>query len=567
MLRKANCNVLILFLATTTLAFGQQTQSLQHIWEVDPSLGSIWELEQEKRFVRLDFELLKSRFAKDRLELVQLISLEHNDPRFHQRKKALELLLDRLKSGEENLQVRQAMLAAVILLSDASHAALLWSIVTADSPFRSSLERKLVQWKSPVALQDWRHRLDDPTAKPTELATALEGLMAVGNADDQLALQSVIRASHSSVANKYLAACALGTLVTEGLNEFAQQVLDSNLDQRHLLAAQLIRLHSGASTEKQMRLILRDGPASAQLVAYRFMTENSPDASREFVKQMTSHSDPSLRTLAIRFLHRFNDDESLQIQGALLNDRNPYIRKLVAKHLIEKASQGLRARVDECVVSHLESAEWTGIEKAIFVSVALQDRSRCKEFLRLLEHPRPEVNLIAGWALMEIGDQEEILARMLDHAEKMTAELKSSEIVSLISHTDRIRLSYLHEAFGKNRYEPANQMLLKYVPKLGHQFGNISRASAIWSLGKLNKGKRNDALRASLHDRISDLSPINPEDNLVRFTCHLALGEMANPDSSAVNKRFRENLPSPVAYAADWALMKIDQASAAKPTE
>ncbi len=567
MLRKASGLFFTLFCATSSLAFGQQTQPLRHLWEVDPSFGTIWDEVRSTQTIRFDIELLKSRLAKDRLHVAQSISLEHSNPKFLQRERALELLIANLTSGEENLLVKRAMVAATISLSDASHAEVLWSLAKSDPAFLPTVERKLVQWKSPTALKEWRKRLGDPNAKPSELATALEGLAVVGNVEDRLALQAVIFASHTSVANKYLAACALGGIVKEGLNEIAQQVMESDLDQRHLIASQLLRLHSGAQTVAQMRQILDQGSASAQLVAYRSMSQSMPDVSREFAKQMTLHSDPGLRTLALQQLQQYPDDDSLAIQGALLKDRNPDVRSLVAKHLLEKAIQGKRAQVDECVDSNLNAAEWTGIEQAMIVAVGLGDRSRCKAFLRLLDHPRPEVNVVAGWALREIGDDKEILASMMEHAERMTAELNTIVNPSPITYTDRIRLSYLHEAFGKNGYEPSSQMLLKYVPKLGHQFENVCRASAIWSLGKLNKGKSNMALRDSLHDRIRDTAFPNPEDTLVRFTCHLAIGEMANPESRDVINRFKEDFPSPITYAATWALSQIDHASATKPVE
>lgn len=564
------CTVLFfctLLIATPTISLGQQTHFLQHLWEVDPPLGNIWETIQTTRTIRFDVESLQSPYAKDRLETAQQICLEHNNPKFHQHERAIELLVERLESGEENLQIRRAMFAAAVSVGDESHAEVLWSLAKSDSVILSLVERNLVQWKSAAALKVWRQRLLEPNAKPTELATALEGLAVVGNSDDRNKLQDFIGASHTSVANKYLAAYALGAIVTEGLNEFAQQVIDSDLEQRHLIASQLLKLHSGVRTETQLRQILAGGSASAQLVAYRSMSERIPDVAREFAKQMTTTSDPGLRTLAVEHLQKFTDDESLQIQAALLNDRHPAVRSLVAKYLLEKAKHGQRAKVDEFVVSHLNSESWTGIEHAIVVAVGLQDRSYCQTFLRLMDHPRTEVNMRAGWALMELADESEILAGMLAHAEKMTVELKNAENRTAITHTDQIRLSYLLEAFGKNRYQPATEMLTKYIPKTGHQFGIVCRASAIWALGKLNKGNNNKVLLASLYKRIMDLNPLNPEDPLVRFACNLAVGEMANPESRETIEKYNEGLPNPLGYAADWALSQIDQAAKVKPIE
>ncbi len=569
MLPKARFLSSLLLLTTSSFAFGwQQTQPLQHLFEVDPPLGDIWVTEQPTRTIRFDVERLKSPFVKERLEIAQKICLEHANPTFKQQERTMELLLGKLKEGETNLQVRRAMFSAALVVGDATHAESLWSLAKSDTKILSAVERRLVQWKSSLALKDWRERLADPSAKPTELATALQGLAIVGNGDDRAALVETMRASYTTSANKHLAAVALGSHVNEGLNEFAQQVMDSDLDQRHLLAAHILKRHSGSITETQLRRILADGPVTAKLVAYRTISESMPKVARELAKQMTSQPDNGLRIMALRVLHKESDDDSLRIQGALLNDRHPEVRNLAGTNVLEKSAQGQRAVVDELVLAHLNSEQWTGIEKAIILAVRLQDRSHCKAFLRLLDHRRPEVNMLAGWALMELGNDAEILAGMLAHAEKLTGELGSTQyVLNDLTPTDQVRLSFLHEGFGRNQYQPANGMLLKFIAKKGHYFGIVSRASAIWALGKLNQGKDNQALRSSLYKRMSDFELNWPEDHLVRFSCNLALGEMAHSESRATIERYGEELPSPIAHAAAWALSQIDKASGSKPAE
>ncbi len=569
MLPRARFLSSLLLLTTSSLAFGwQQTQPLQHLFEMDPALGDIWATQQPTRTIRIDVERLKSPSVKERLEVAQKICLEHANPTFQQQERTMELLLGKLKEGEANLQVRRAMFSAALVVGDATHAESLWSLAKSDSEILSAVERRLVQWKSPLALKDWRERLADPNAKPTEMATALQGLAIVGNSDDRAPLVESIRASYTTAANKYLAAVAIGALVNEGLNEFVQQVMDSDLEQRHLLAAHMLKRHSGAITETQLRRILTDGPVSAKLVAYRTVSESMPKVARELAKQMTAQPDDGLRIMALRVLHKESDEDSLRIQGALLIDRHPEVRNLAGKNVLEKAAQGQRAVVDELVLANLNSEDWTGIEMAIVLAVRLQERSHCKAFLRLLDHRRPEVYMLAGWALMELGSETEILAGMLAHAEKLTGELGSKLYVPTdLTPTDQVRLSFLHEGFGRNQYQPANGMLLKFIAKKGHYFGIVSRASAIWALGKLNKGKDNQALRSSLYERMSDFELNWPEDHLVRFSCNLALGEMAQSESRATIERYGEELPSPIAHAAAWALSQIDKASGSKPAE
>ncbi len=567
MFRKARCLVFHLLIGASSIAFGQETKWLQHRWEIDPPLGDIWEEKELHQSILFDVEKLKSHFAEERLSIAQNLCREYGNPKLVKKERAVELLLSGIQNRDEKVQIKRAMISALLLLGDASLAEQIWSQAEADLVVRPSVERQLIRWKSPVARDVWRKRIADRLASTAELATALEGIAVVGGIEDRPTLQAVFLANDSSIANKFLAAIALGDLATDGMNEFAQKVLDSNLEQRHLIAAHMLKRHSGDTTAKQLQQILSQGSASAQLVAFRALSESTPDNSKEFGMKMTLHTDSGLRLMALQLLQRFSDEESLKSQGRLLADHHPEVRKLVVKNLLEKAGQGQRELVDQCLAQHFASDEWTGLEKGIALAVGLQDRSHCKTFLRLLDHPRPEVNMMAGWALMELGNEAETLSGMLAHAEKMVEDLKTTSSTKEYSYTDQIKLSYLNEGFGKNLYQAAEPILLLHIPKGGHRFANTSRSSAIWALGKLNKGKKNPELLTLLNGRLSDLDPIVPEDYLVRFSCNLALGEMANPESREIIAQFGENPTTPHGIAAKWALSEIDKASKGKSAE
>ena len=563
MIQKTNFLFLCLWVANASVVIGQQTKVLQHRWEVDPPLGEIWEQKQSRPSVRFDVEKLRSRFAEDRLETAQSIYREHSNPNFSQKTRAIELLLDALQSGEEDTQIRRAMVSAVLSISDPSKAKSIWLLARSDAALLPLVERKLVEWKSPVAIEDWRKRTVDPNASPTDMATALEGLAVVGNGEDLKALQNVIRASQTSDANKYLAASALGAQATDGLNAFAQTVMDSNLAQRHLIAAHMLKRHSGTTTASQFERIIAGGDRTAQFVVYKSMIQNMPDICVGYAPQMVSHPDSAIRKIAVQFLQTRPDVESLQLQATLLNDRNPDVRSNVAKNLLEKAMQGQRELVNGIVTSRLSSDSWEGLEKSIQIAVELDERAHCKKFMELLLHPRPEVKMTAGWALMELGDDQETLSSILMAAEQIAAELKAYPTV-VVPFEDQVKLSYLLEAFGKNDYQSAGRFLEKFIPKAEANYGAVSRASAIWALGKLNRRKDNENLRRKLYERMSDFAEINPEHLLVRFVSHVALGEMAQAESREMLEKYREGMPSPVGFAGDWALLQLDQAAAQK---
>ncbi len=555
--------ILFLCLSVTNASFviGQQTKVLQHRWEVDPPLGEIWEQKQKSTGVRFDVERLRSSRAEDRLETAQHIYREHNNPNFSQKKRAAEILLNALQSGEENTQVRRAMLSAVLSVSDPSKADAIWSLAKSDLALIPLVERKLVEWKSPVAIVDWRKRIVAPNATPTELATALEGLAVVGNTEDRTALQGVVQASQTSIANKILAASAMGDQATDGLNAFAQTVLNSDLAQRHLITAHLLKRHSGTATAQQFERIIAEGDGNAHLVVYESMVKNMPEICFGFAQKMITHPDSNVRKVALKFLQTRPDATSIPMQATLLKDRNPDVRGIVVTNLLENARKGYRALVCDIVSVGLNSDSWQETEKSVEVAVGLEERIHCGRFIELLQHQRPEVKVVAGWALMELGNDPEMLSRMLVTAEKIAAELKSEDGSPLLVE-NQVKLSYLLEAFGKNNFLPAIPFLEKFIPKSETKYGSVGRGSAIWSLGKLNKGIDNKELRDKLYARMSDFGPIIQEEFLVRFMCHLALGEMAQPESREMLEKYREAPPSPIGYAGSWAILQLEKAAA-----
>ena len=559
----------LLFLSTMFLSqccvvqccFGQRTKPLQHFWEVSPDFGDIWKIELPERLIHFDVESLNSKQLQERVEVARMICREYKNSNFKTKARALELLLSCLVKNEEPIMSRRAMISAATLLDDGTNAARLWEIAQADTLSRTTVEKALTKWKSPVALEAWRKRLTNPLVTPAEIAIAIEGLAAAGGSQDTAALRGVLRGNGTTKTNRHLAATALGQLNQVGLNELAQQVLDSDIDQRQLLAAELLAHHTGDQTLAQLRNIFNEGSNVAQFVSAQALVAHFPQVARENAPQMASHADSTMRILALQLLDKFSDEASLRLQARLLNDRNIDVRRLAGTQLIKQAADGQRKLVDEFVTEHMNAEPWPGIEQAIIMAVSLQDLTRCTKFLDLLEHPRPEVNMHAGWGLMELAQDSSILASIEPHVEKATAFLVANGVRPPLYNTDTIRLSYLFEAFGRNKYEPMHKLLMNYVPKNDFKLGYASRASAIWALGQLNHGKDNKELREALFERIADVLSIPPEDYLVRFACILALGEMGFTDSLPTLRQFSERIPFPIGYACEWATKQIEKAN------
>ncbi len=539
----------------------QRTQPLQHRWEVDPDFGSIWDPIRRDMATSFDVEELNSPQIQQRLNIAQRICLNHHREGFEQGPRALELLLQRLASGREPLLVQRSMLSAACLLDDGEHAKTLWELGRDDPVKKQTLDRALSRWKSDLGLESWRSTLRDRDASASEVALALEGMGVVGSASDtELVsdtelLQGVMQSNRTTPSNRFLAARALGAINATGMSPFADELLGSELADRYLLAAALLQQHSDDLSFSQLTTILAEGSNPAKRMASSSIAKSYPESAAILAPEWAQDADPILRMLAVEVLNRDLTASKLDMLGAMLSDPDDAVRVRVREQLFARASSGFRDQINAIVTAQLASEDWRGIEQAILLAAQLDDRTRCAVLVPLLEHSNPQVHLHAGWALMEMGDAPEILDGILAHCERMTAQLEKGEVAA--SKSDILRLSYLLESIGRNRDERAVAMLRKYIPKDNYKMGNMSRMSAIWSLGQILRDVDDPQLRSQLRERIEDLPPSNPENYLVRFACILALGEFGYADSKATIEGSGANPSNPLGRAATWALDRI----------
>lgn len=540
------------------IASAQTPQPLQHAWELSPNFGDVWAMTKPVRSYAVNVENLGSPDTEQRLVTAQLICLNHDKDGFKGGTRALELLMTRLTSHSEPLLVERVMVSAACLLDDGTHATALWEVANEDEVMRTTVERFFAKWRKSTVLEIWRGRVRDPASNANDLALALEGLASVGTVEDRQSLISCMRSSSISESNRVLASKALGATNASGLNPLAEELLGSELTDRYTLVANVLQKQSDEESLSKLLLVLNSGPNTARRIAAEGVASHFPRKAVELAPSWTTDADNNLRRLALLIFKGIKTPESVKLQAALLGDTNVEVRNLAREQLLGLAQEGMRAVVDECVSEQLSSGNWRGIEQSVILSTQLRDQSRCDTFLRLLDHPQPEVYMHAGWGLMELADKPEHLEQIQRYCEPITDQLEKGSKIGEKSET--IRLSFLLEALGKNRISAASPMLKRYIPKQDFRMGNLSRASAIWALGQIEKETDDPALRGQLRERIQDLASMTPENYLVGYACMLALGEFGYKDSRETLKKTGAFRPNPLGYAVEWAIEKIDQA-------
>ena len=258
-------------------------------------------------------------------------------------------------------------------------------------------------------------------------------------------------------------------------------------------------------------------------------------------------------------MDQFEDERSLNLHATALADQNINIRSKVRENLIRKAADPtLTALVDDVIRQFIIGERWQGNEQAIIMAVTLGKSEFAGSFIALLDHPRPEVNIRAAWGLQMLDLEPESLEAIIRHCQLYTQRRADGNQVAL---EEEVRVAFCFEALGRHVYQPANEMLMLYVPKKSQQMGALTRTSAIYALGHLWAGRENRPLVDELARRMHDPSLTDPEAETVKYVCAIAIGR--NGDASLLPEidALREHPSSPLGMAAAWARQQLTVAN------
>ena len=535
--------------------FAIEPLRVQHQWEFDPKLDGKWIFDSFPSIQAIRIELLDSTFDLDRLRAAQWAGYAARN-KLPVEEGAFARLIKLIQSGDLNPQLRQACVSSAADLANQENVAELWKVVSTDTRNRHLVERALVRLQHSAARPIWRERLASEEWTRDWLI-ACEGLAVTGESIDETLLVKQLRHDKLPTAYRVAAAKALGMLAKDGQHQFASQILSSNLEHRHLIAAHVLRNQTGDQAARLLQQIIAEGHSTAQAAAYVALCHCDPQQARALTDKMIVHAENTVRQTALEFLQTQTDQASMDLQAGRLTDLHVGIRNLARKQLLAKysADEKLRPSLIGYIDQLFSAKDWRGLEQAIILAAEIVDRPRCSKLVPLLEHESVDVNVTAAWALRILADSPEIYDQMLKHAVHWTNRLSNLESAT---HDDIHRVSHLLEALGDRRYAPVEPVLRKYVPKGDFRMGYVSRMSGIWALGKYWKDGDNYALAQQFAERAADKLSPNPEMDGVRYAATIAIGWIADERSRTELIANDEPLPSPAGYATKWALERLD---------
>jgi hypothetical protein len=472
----------------------------------------------------------------------------------------IEPLMRNLAAENHDL-VQLASADALIALDARDAAEALFRLSQADRlELVQIIEPALGRWNYEPMIDRWRERLADQGIDRRRMLLAIRGLGARNDTSSAAAFQRIAVDANQSPELRLAASEVLSSITREGLEGLAEELIESTPHSgplERLLAVRLIRWHSSPLAQELLVELAQDDQSSVAAVALGRLVELEPDLVLPLAEGCLARGDANVRHIVAQALIARPDDSSLVMLGDLLDDPIPDLRIFVRQSLETLAeSANLRDPIVAQGQRMLAVERWQGLEQSIKLLVHLNHTATTNRFLELLEHPRREVYVPAAWALRKSA-VDETLAPLLEFAtarNRQRSELLQQEA---FDYGLDEQLSQILQFFGEKRYTPAEPFLLTFVPKDFEL--HESRGAAIWSLGYLHEDDPDPKLVNMLTERLTDVSGMVVELELVRRFSAIALGRMKARDALPKLELYAEpnGVHTDVGYACCWAIREI----------
>jgi HEAT repeat protein len=472
----------------------------------------------------------------------------------------IEPLMKALSQASDERMLQLAIVDALVALDARQAAELLHKQLQPDDlELAELIEPALARWNYAPMRKVWLTRLAEPIRFRRMHVLAIRGLLAARDTKAVSRTVELAVAVRIPTDVRLEAATAAGQLQDSGLLETAQQLAASTGPQAMVsrrVAACLLRSHRGPETQQLLASLAVDQEAVVRIPALEILYSIDPDLILPLIDATLESEDVHVRRWGAQAMVAKSTVQKIGKLAPLLNDPDPSLRRYVCDSLVELGgNEVLREAVVREGRKVLATDAWRGQEQATLLLVTLDDKSIAEQLVGLLSATRPEVHVTAAWGLCEL-QVPATLEPMLNVFSKTSEACKGSA-------DDRkkvaFQLSYLAQAFGRMKYDPAEPLLRTYVPK-DAGYHPTSRAAAIWALGWILAERPDRELADRLLERMFDCySLVRPEDAEVGRMAAIALGRMksahALDDLRGIARR--EGLATAMGFATAWAIERI----------
>ena len=479
---------------------------------------------------------------------------------------------ERLLAGEKDLKLRGALALFLLGANTAADAEMLWSLAESDPSLTFAVEERLIEWKSPFALETWRKRMQKASLSKETILVSVRGIAALGTEADVALLEQVLRNRKHTLGARYAAAAGIARIDSKRSLELMEEVASGAIagekgitDEKasdgavwdYWIAISLLVGKQDTERTKQLLLdAIRQGSDTARSVALHSLAEMSTD---EFKKQLNVvRHDPEInvRLEVLRFLTTHTDEEAIVMLGDFLGDVQPRVRELARNELLKLADKSsFRPVIEREVSKGLRSDKWWQIEQALIAAASLDMKGEESQCFVLLEHPRGEVYVTAAWSLRILANTPEILAKMVEKVRVQTDRIFAGDT---LDEPEYHRIGHLIEGLSIRQVAEARPVIERYVPK-DQTAGLVSRMCGLWGLSQYLKGKPETKFSDAYLTIVYDKFGFGAEFGTIRYCAMIGLGNFQDPETKAKIVALEEGEVSPIAFAKKWALEQIEK--------
>ncbi len=469
-----------------------------------------------------------------------------------------------LQKEKTNRLVLKDIARALVTIDARESADALFSVIGRDPDLVRIAEPALARWNHGAIQEEWIKRLTSHHTESRQFVlSAINGLGITRNEDAAPLLKQIIIQSPNAPFRS-AAATSLGNIQHSGLEELAGRLLKE--DSRSLspasiarsllhrrMAVDLLRNHSNDSARKTLLTLAADTDGAVAAVAWQSLLKSAPRELRSITEESADATDARVRGLVVQTLLVTADESAVEQLGRLLSDRHRDIRNAARRALLTiSETSELRNAVLAAGSDALAGDQWEGLEQAAVLLGRLDHEPAADRCFELITHPRNETAIAAAWCLRKLSIPA-TLPRMLKFCQDVDDKVVADGQILGSAHEV---IAHLFEAMGQMKYEPADGLLRRYVPKKEPRLLFPARQAAINALGLLHKGSSDIDLSSQFYQRIIDESPFPLyEDDEVRYASIIAIARIRaasfEKQLAALKTGKSVDLRS---YAVEWAL-------------
>ncbi len=464
--------------------------------------------------------------------------------------KVTKPLLEKLNSPNLAPVVQLAIVKAVVAIGDLKSAERLAKLhsSTSDSRVQKVIENALIDWKNPALKSIWRKRILDATTGNTNGilsdVLAIRGVTSIGDDQSIASLGILLADREQNFRVRYEAAKSIGQLASSGFIEFSRSRLSSDQLTERILGVTVMDNHPSASSHPILLSYAIDPEPAVAVIAWEsILGSNAPRELDQSIEFAMTNPDNKIRILGLNLIRLWKNRAAVQRAGQLLSDPHPAVRNLARQICLEFASADDPANpgkppalMSDVLAAGMKSLQtnWQGIQQGLLLLSELDHKPAAERCLELLDHPRPEVHITAGWTLDRLSVKS-TFPTILQRLEKQVSDIKSGGAAKY-PESQYESIAHLIELLGRNKYADLQTVVIeKLIAKDMSILSYPIRPAAIWSIGQIFKGKKiPEGLSDRMLERLMDDDNMNPEHENVKSMVAIAFaltGDQSKVDS------------------------------------